>query len=314
VFAVPKPCRVRSRGRCWPSSRSSTSARASSLVAKGLDQRRPLHAAWAKAGAAVELTRPDPRAIAPWVGTLARERGHAVAPAAVELLLERVGADLARLDDEIEKLSLHVGPGATIDAKQVDALVATTRARAVEELTDRLARRDLAGAIRALRGLVAGGEAPLRILAFLASNLRRALHVSELAASGATEAEIASRLGMPPWLVSKQTKPRDAGGTRSGAGDALRARRGAQDVTPGRGGVRERGAGDRGVAAGRPRGVSSRARATARERRAIFREAAFRWMTPLLAALDSAFDAVASVAAASFGSFFSTDARTDRTM
>jgi DNA polymerase-3 subunit delta len=175
------------------------------LVAKGLDQRRPLHAASAKAGAAVELARPDPRAIAPWVGTLARERGHAVAPAAVELLLERVGADLARLDDEIEKLSLHVGPGATIDAKQVGALVATTRARAVEELTDRLARRDLAGAIRALRGLVAGGEAPLRILAFVASNLRRALHVTELAASGATEGEIASRLGMPPWLVSKQT-------------------------------------------------------------------------------------------------------------
>jgi len=151
------------------------------LVAKGLDQRRPLHAAWAKAGAAVELARPDPRAIAPWVGTLARERGHAVAPAAVELLLERVGADLARLDDEIEKLSLHVGTGATIDAKQVDALVATTRARAVEELTDRLARRDLAGAIRALRGLMAGGEAPLRILAFVASNLRRALHVIDRA-------------------------------------------------------------------------------------------------------------------------------------
>jgi len=175
------------------------------LVAKGLDQRRPLHAAWAKAGATVELGRPDPRGIAPWVGTLARERGHAIAPAAVELLLERVGADLARLDDELEKLSLHAGAGATIDAKQVDALVATTRTRAVEELTDRLARRDLAGAIRALRGLVAGGEAPLRILAFLASNLRRALHVSELAATGASEAEIASRLGMPPWLVSKQT-------------------------------------------------------------------------------------------------------------
>jgi len=175
------------------------------LVAKSLDQRRPLHSAWAKAGAAVELARPDPRAVAPWIGTLARERGHAIAPAAAELLLERVGADLARLDDEIEKLSLHAGPGAAIDAKQVDALVATTRARAVEELTDRLARRDLAGAIRALRGLMAGGEAPLRILAFVASNLRRALHVSELAASGATEGEIASRLGMPPWLVSKQT-------------------------------------------------------------------------------------------------------------
>jgi DNA polymerase-3 subunit delta len=174
------------------------------LVAKALDQRRRLHAAWAKAGATVGFARPEPRAVAGWVGTLARERGHSIAPAAVERLIDRAGLELARLDDEIEKLSLALGAGAAIDVRHVDALVATTRARAIEELTDRLARRDLGGAVRALRSLVAAGEAPLRVLAFVASNLRRALHVSELLASGLPESEVAGRLGMPPWLVSRQ--------------------------------------------------------------------------------------------------------------
>lgn len=177
------------------------------LVAKALDQRKRLHTACAKAGAVAAFLRPaDPRAATTWVATLARERGHAIAPAAIEQLLERTGVDLARIDGELEKLSLHVGAGAAIDARHVDAMVAALRPHAVEELTDRLARRDVAGAMRALRGLAAAGEPPLRIVAFLASNFRRALHVSELLAAGLREEEIAGRLGMPAWLVSRQAR------------------------------------------------------------------------------------------------------------
>lgn len=176
------------------------------LVAKALDQRRRLHAAWAKAGATVGFMRPDPRTAAAWAATLARERGHAIAPAVVERLLERTGPDLARIDDELEKLSLHVGAKQPIERRHVEELVAATRAHAIEELTDRLARRDLAGAVRTLRGLVAAGEAPLKIAAFLASNLRRSLHVSELLAAGLSESEVAGRLGMPPWLVGRANR------------------------------------------------------------------------------------------------------------
>jgi DNA polymerase-3 subunit delta len=175
------------------------------VVAKALDQRKRLHVAAAKAGAAIGFARlTDRRAVSGWVGTLARERGHAIAAAAVERLVERVGFDLGRIDDEIEKLSLFVGPGKAIEVAHVERLVASTRQHAVDELTDRLARRDPAGAVRAFRHLVDEGEAPLRILAFLATNLRRALHVSELAAAGLREDEIAGRLGLPPWMVGRQ--------------------------------------------------------------------------------------------------------------
>jgi len=177
------------------------------LVAKALDQRRRLHTACAKDGAALGFPRlADLRAAGGWVTTLARERGHAIAAPAIEMLLARVGADCARLDDEIEKLALHVGPRATIEQHHVETLVAASRAHAIEELTDRLARHDAAGAIRTLRALVASGEPPIRILAFLAANLRRALHVAELTAMGLREEEIAGRLGMPGWLVARSAR------------------------------------------------------------------------------------------------------------
>jgi DNA polymerase-3 subunit delta len=190
------------------------------LVAKALDQRRRLHAACTKAGAAVGFARvADHRTAATWVATLARERGHAIGAAAVDALLERTGADLARIDDELEKLSLHVGAGTAIEPGHVERLVAATRLHAIEDLTDRLARRDTAGALRALRGLVAAGEPLLRVVAFVASNLRRALHVNELLASGLREDAVAARLGMPPWLVARQA----GRGTPAALEDALAA-------------------------------------------------------------------------------------------
>lgn len=177
------------------------------LVAKSLDQRRKLHVACVKAGAAIACPRvADQRTAATWVATLARERGHTIGSAAVDGLLDRIGFDLGRIDDELEKLSLRMGAGTPISVEQVEALVTSTRGHAVEELTDRLARRDTAGAIRTLRGLVAEGEPLLRVVAFVTSNLRRALHVSELLATGLHEEEVASRLGMPAWLVAKQAR------------------------------------------------------------------------------------------------------------
>ena len=186
------------------------------LVARAADQRRRLFAACLRAGAGFGFAPLDPRAAQPWVGRLARERGHEITPAAVQELLERAGADLGVLAGEIEKLSLHAGPRARLEPSHVRAVVTAARAHGIEELTDRLARRDVAGAARVLRQLLAEGEPAIKVVAFVASNLRRALHVAELAAAGLGEGEIARRLGMPPWLVAK-----NAG--RGRAADLIRA-------------------------------------------------------------------------------------------
>jgi DNA polymerase-3 subunit delta len=175
------------------------------LVARTADQRRRLFVACLKAGAGYGFAPlPDHRAAQPWVVRFARERGHDMAPAAVVELVERSGLDLGVLDGEVEKLSLHVGAGARIDVNDVRALVSAARGHQVQELTDRLARRDLPGAARLLRRLLAEGEPPIRLLAFLAANLRRALHVAELAEQGLGAEQIAQRLGMPGWLVGRE--------------------------------------------------------------------------------------------------------------
>jgi DNA polymerase-3 subunit delta len=172
------------------------------LVAREGAKAGRLAAACAKAGQVLTLTAP--RAVEPWVEWLARERGHEVAREAVQELVERCGASLGVLAGELDKLSLHAGPGQRLDVRHVRAVVPATRVHQAQELTDRLARRDVRGASAMLRRILAEGEPPVRLLAFLAANVRGMLHVAELVEQGLGEEEVARRLGMPAWLVRKR--------------------------------------------------------------------------------------------------------------
>ena len=181
------------------------------LLARGLDARRRLLAAFEREGGAFAFPRvTDPAALREWIVRLASERGHEIRPAAVDALLERATDDLATLTSEVEKASLYAGSGVAIEPAHVEAIGAFGRAAAVEELADRLARRDLRGAHHALAGLLGAGEPPIRIVAFLASSVRRALHVAELAGQGLGQDAIAARLGMPGWLVRRVQSTRSA--------------------------------------------------------------------------------------------------------
>lgn len=192
------------------------------LVAASADQRRKLLAACVRAGAAFGFTRPGrewevSRWVTPWVTRLAREQGHEIAPAAVTELVERTGADLGVLAGELEKLSLHVGPGTRLELAHVRDLVGATRAHYIDELTNRLLAGDLPGAVRALRQVVETGEPPIKVLAWVGGTLRRALHVAELAEEGLPAGEIRARLNISSdWLLDRMR-------ARASAAELLRA-------------------------------------------------------------------------------------------
>jgi DNA polymerase III delta subunit len=77
----------------------------------------------------------------------ASERGKRLAAADADLLVERVGDDLATLDNAIEVLSLHAGDAGAIASADLDALLRSAREGTVWEFGDRLAEGDLAAAL-----------------------------------------------------------------------------------------------------------------------------------------------------------------------
>jgi DNA polymerase III delta subunit len=174
------------------------------LVGGAVDLRRRLFAYCQREGGVLAFpVVADRRELRDWVVRLARERGREIAAAAADMLLDRTGSSLGALAGEIEKLSLPGHAGTRIDDAEIRRGVAATRDHVVAELTDHIARRDAAEAVRCLRQLLDDGEPAPRILAFVAANCRRALQVAELRERGCAPAEIARRLGMPAWLVER---------------------------------------------------------------------------------------------------------------
>jgi DNA polymerase-3 subunit delta len=174
------------------------------LVGGALDRRKRWYGAVRpRAAELVCLPVSDPRELRGWVERLATERGVRLRDDAAAELIARCGSDLAVMDGEIEKLAV-AGGSQPVGRDTVERLVSGARSHAVEELTDRLTRGDRAGALRVLRGLLEAGEPPLRIVGFLAANVRRALHVAEEQERGGSPEAIAARLGMPDWLVRRQ--------------------------------------------------------------------------------------------------------------
>jgi len=173
------------------------------LVAGKADPRRRLFGACARDRVAMAFPRVDERGAQAWVVRFARERGHDIVPAAAQELVDRSGPDLGVLASDVEKVSLYAGTGAPIQPAHVRAVVSAARTHQAYELTDCLAARDRAGAIRLLRTLLVEGEPPIRAAAFLAAHLRRALHVAELEGRGVAPETITAQLGISPWLLRK---------------------------------------------------------------------------------------------------------------
>ena len=108
-----------------------------------------------------------------------REFGKRVAPEAHELIVRRAGTEAALLTGELEKLCLYVGERQIIVEDDVRLVFRDMAESWIFDFTGALATRQLARALPLLRGLVAQGEPPLRLLAMIAREMRMLLLARE---------------------------------------------------------------------------------------------------------------------------------------
>jgi DNA polymerase-3 subunit delta len=130
---------------------------------------------------------------------LARRAGFRLAPEAMDLLVEALGADIARISVEVEKLSLYAGNRA-VGVDDIAALVPDARTTTVFALVNALGRRDRARSLEILDTLVREGEYLPLALAFLSTQFRMALVAREAGLKNAQQIQgHFQRLGVPMW-------------------------------------------------------------------------------------------------------------------
>jgi DNA polymerase-3 subunit delta len=133
-----------------------------------------------------------------WVMARSSELGLSLDAAAARALVQAVGPRQARLSRELEKLSIEVGAGASLDADGVTERVARAAERKAWSLADALVARDPSAAVRVYLQLRAQGERVESLGYWMARRLREALAVATQLESGMPPAKIRSTLRMPP--------------------------------------------------------------------------------------------------------------------
>ena len=185
----------------------------------------------------VELQKYGPREARDEAESLIRQAGFRMEAAALDLLIEALGAEIARVAVEIEKLSLYAGNRA-IGVEDITALVPDARATTIFALVNALGRRDRARALGILDTLTREGEYLPLALAFLSTQFRMALVAREAGLKSAQQIQgHFSRLGVAMWgsraeqvyqTVSKFTKPQ----MERALGLIYKADKGLRDARP----------------------------------------------------------------------------------
>jgi DNA polymerase-3 subunit delta len=171
---------------------------------------------YAAVPAVIELHRYSPADARSEAESLVRQPGFRIAPEALDLLIDALGADMARIAIEIEKLALFAGQR-VVSPDDIAALVPDARAATIFALVNALGRRDRARSLATLDTLTREGEYLPLALAFLSSQFRMALAAREAGLKSAQQVQgHFTRMGLPMWgsradqvwqTVSKFSRP-----------------------------------------------------------------------------------------------------------
>lgn len=127
----------------------------------------------------VEFRPYSPEAARRLAQDLAKESGLQIGLSEMGLLVESLGADAARIANEIEKLRLYVGTARKVTAEDIARLVASAQASNIFTLVSALGRGDRKRSLDSLDTLLREGEYLPLALTFLATQFRLAMVAHE---------------------------------------------------------------------------------------------------------------------------------------
>lgn len=169
------------------------------LWATKLDKRRRLYTSAKKAGFLVTAEPLDRRELPDFIQRQAEKRDARIGRSDAQLLLDLSGQDLSVLTDAIERLSLYVGAGGTIDSKAISELVVRIRTDSVWELTSAVARRDAGRALAVLADVYDPADRGLKLVSVLAWATRQLIRFDAARKAGLDSGEAAKAAGAPPF-------------------------------------------------------------------------------------------------------------------
>jgi DNA polymerase-3 subunit delta len=176
------------------------------LIDEVIDAADPLLKAAEQYGKVIQSTVPKGQALEKWIVNRAKSIHVKIAPDAATLLANFSGTHLRMLANELDKLATYAGQDATITVQDVRQLSSQVQEARIFDLTDALSQRNRKQALNILHDLLSDGETAIALIGIIIAQTRRLLLVKELAQKGMRSGQIASTLGMAPFLADKSLR------------------------------------------------------------------------------------------------------------
>lgn len=141
-----------------------------------------------------------------WVSQLVHTKGYLIAPKALSLLVDHVGSDLSRMNNEVDKLIMNLGTRKEISDEDIEKYIGVSREFNVFELQAAMAKKDLYKAIRIVEYFETNPKAaPLQmILPALYGFFSKCYMLFSFSSSD--EKTAAAAIGVSPYFMKDYTQ------------------------------------------------------------------------------------------------------------
>ncbi len=173
------------------------------FVEAEVDKRNKLYKGVQKLGRIVEMNRQGEDVLIRWIAGSVKKEGKQIAEATVRHFLTKVGTDMENIQKELEKLFCYVLEQDTISTSDVDAICTTQITNHIFDMVNAVAAGQQKKALEYYYDLLTLKEPPMRILFLLTKQFKQLLEVKTLSETGHGKQEIASKVGLHPFVAGK---------------------------------------------------------------------------------------------------------------
>jgi DNA polymerase-3 subunit delta len=168
------------------------------------DQRTKFFKALQKHTKCQEFNLLTPANLKKWIIVEFENKQSKINSDAIDLLINFVGSDLWKMDNEINKLSSYK-KGSTICKEDVELLIKPNVENDIFKTIDALAAKNKKLALSLLYKHLENGDAPLYLLSMITYQFRNLLIIKELQEMGTPYNLIAKKSGLHPFVVQKSS-------------------------------------------------------------------------------------------------------------
>jgi DNA polymerase-3 subunit delta len=169
-----------------------------------INTQKKLTKAILKHGDVIEFSFLKGVALTNWIKQRVVAVGKEITPEGLAYLAINAGPNLSRLQQELEKLSLYLGPETTITFEMVCLLTSRAHEASIFELVDALGEKKRDKALVLLHEMLAAGKPPLWLAHMITRQFRLIFQMKVLQGEG--KSEPASLLKLPPFVMRKLKK------------------------------------------------------------------------------------------------------------